>query len=672
MTTKIYVDGLTPQSATIKLPTVPLSIQSTLSVRSALRIPTQAQAQVTNILGVVATGSLANLAPSVAGTLVDVGTTTFKNAATNAVFSGIRSQISGGAATLGISQSSVGPIVNGLTNTFVSSLSGTIQSLSNTQLNQTEYTSFQADTVASTQAAVTAATTSEPPAPTSFRSAEINAGGDASNAQSSTATPNTPTQVAQSTTGNATDTNQAVSESPDPTGAAATTRQQEALAGEAPAGNSELTKFRQSEIREQNATNAPLGSDPDFGKVYLVPTLSPGDRYVFKSQPRISTADSATYTEMSPTHMPTSFVFFKGNPVRTFNITDIKLFSRTFEEASENLRDLNKLRSWLKPYFGIVGSGDEGEPTPAVNQASAGETPPVVQTATEPPPNTLETYSDGVDIPTTTADLRSPAVESEPTPQNATPNASVATPVIANNERVANPTLAPANAQPQASDHQNTSIDSGRAGAAPSTLSTNSRSVRNQQALLSNQSTSDSSSYTDAAGNFYGSYESPTQEVPPIVASNTAGNKFRQSEIIEQNKAAQEAIDAAQISRDNFRRGEIQSMNTTEAAARAAKAQAANKLSVEAKMLGAPPMVLYLYGYSDAAGAGPQNINKIPVVIESISYDYPNDVDYIPTSEGVPFPAMMTLSMSLKEAHSPREVEAFDIVAFKQGRMVGW
>lgn len=94
-------------------------------------------------------------------------------------------------------------------------------------------------------------------------------------------------------------------------------------------------------------------------------------------------------------------------------------------------------------------------------------------------------------------------------------------------------------------------------------------------------------------------------------------------------------------------------------------------------MLGAPPDVLYLYAYSDASGANNDrdgafqtNLKKIPVVITNLSFDYPEDVDYIPTASGDPFPVKMEVKIDLAETHSPKGYEEFSLSLFKQGKLV--
>lgn len=95
------------------------------------------------------------------------------------------------------------------------------------------------------------------------------------------------------------------------------------------------------------------------------------------------------------------------------------------------------------------------------------------------------------------------------------------------------------------------------------------------------------------------------------------------------------------------------------------------------KFLGAPPDVLYLTAYSDSRDTGGTldkvtNIFRIPVVITALSITFPNDVDYIPTVDGQPFPIIMSISLSLVETHSPREFEKFDIFKYRDGLLPGF
>jgi hypothetical protein len=78
-------------------------------------------------------------------------------------------------------------------------------------------------------------------------------------------------------------------------------------------------------------------------------------------------------------------------------------------------------------------------------------------------------------------------------------------------------------------------------------------------------------------------------------------------------------------------------------------------------MLGAPPPVLKLSGY------GAKNISPIPVVLESYSTSWPNDIDYLPTNTGDPFPVIMEIELTLKESYSPAEYSKFNLFAYKTG-----
>lgn len=99
------------------------------------------------------------------------------------------------------------------------------------------------------------------------------------------------------------------------------------------------------------------------------------------------------------------------------------------------------------------------------------------------------------------------------------------------------------------------------------------------------------------------------------------------------------------------------------------------------ELLGAPPEVLYLYAYStsnnDKRGLDPNsrvNINRVPVVMSSLTINYPEDVDYIPvstspTSKTEPFPVKLEVQITLLEAHSPSEYEKFNLASYKTGNL---
>ena len=81
--------------------------------------------------------------------------------------------------------------------------------------------------------------------------------------------------------------------------------------------------------------------------------------------------------------------------------------------------------------------------------------------------------------------------------------------------------------------------------------------------------------------------------------------------------------------------------------------------------LGAPPDVLYLNAY--ATQNNTQNLYQIPVVINGLTITYPNDVDYISTNDGTPFPTIMSIDITTVETHSPQEYSKFSLEQYKAG-----
>jgi len=97
--------------------------------------------------------------------------------------------------------------------------------------------------------------------------------------------------------------------------------------------------------------------------------------------------------------------------------------------------------------------------------------------------------------------------------------------------------------------------------------------------------------------------------------------------------------------------------------------------------LGAPPEVLYLTAYANANAR--QTLYRIPTVLTSINYTYPNDVDYVEASDmnistgdlfvnGTPWPAIMNIELSLLEVHSPKDFSNFSLRKYKQGKLTNF
>lgn len=105
-------------------------------------------------------------------------------------------------------------------------------------------------------------------------------------------------------------------------------------------------------------------------------------------------------------------------------------------------------------------------------------------------------------------------------------------------------------------------------------------------------------------------------------------------------------------------------------------------------ILGAPPALLFLTAYSNGlpgdqevqttvpvpgGGSVPaigNNIWQVPVIITQLDIPYPSDVDYIPTVNEIPFPTIVTVTVSLVEAHSPNAYQDFTLQNFKNGNLL--
>lgn len=104
-------------------------------------------------------------------------------------------------------------------------------------------------------------------------------------------------------------------------------------------------------------------------------------------------------------------------------------------------------------------------------------------------------------------------------------------------------------------------------------------------------------------------------------------------------------------------------------------------------ILGAPPALLFLTAYANSQpGSQPvqtlvptsdgtvpaigNNIWQVPTIITQLDIPYPSDVDYLPTINQIPFPTIITVSISLVEAHSPNAYQNFTLQDFKTGNLL--
>ncbi len=79
--------------------------------------------------------------------------------------------------------------------------------------------------------------------------------------------------------------------------------------------------------------------------------------------------------------------------------------------------------------------------------------------------------------------------------------------------------------------------------------------------------------------------------------------------------------------------------------------------------LGAPPDILEFSIY------GPRSFDRIPVVLKSYQWSFPDSVDYIPDLRGNPCPTLIEIRLSLEESYTPEQYSNFDIEAYRKGNL---
>lgn len=371
-----------------------------------------------------------------------------------------------------------------------------------------------------------------------------------------------------------------------------------------------------SEPSESFVTNS-IGNEglpnPHTFKVYLESSLNASELFIFKTQPNISITESAQYSEFSPLHAPGHFLAYKNSPSRTFSVSDVKLISRNASEAQHNLQMLTLLRSWTKPYFG--------------------------RSLANQPSNT--DYAD------------------EPTEESVQINLQASTQVA----------------------RQNASGITGEIAAkaaAAAIASDISKLLRDHPApYLPYENISTAlNTYDPINGTLL-----PNFDLPNLAAasSRTVASTLTRvtSPILSKTEVAKLTIDSNQTAAEVTRLSGYVNAATTQTTPITPSAATANTPGNETvkSSIGSPPEVLYFYGYSEdgiTATNTVQNIRRVPVVIASVGFSYPNDVDYIPTLDGVPFPTVMNITLELKETKAPYEIEQFSLADFKAGKLIGW
>lgn len=89
----------------------------------------------------------------------------------------------------------------------------------------------------------------------------------------------------------------------------------------------------------------------DF-RVTLRNSADTSEYVIFEVTPEVSESRSVNYKTIDPVHAPGQILSYQNTASRSFNLSGIKLISRTETEALRNLQRLWLLRSWTTPYFG--------------------------------------------------------------------------------------------------------------------------------------------------------------------------------------------------------------------------------------------------------------------------------------------------------------------------------
>lgn len=88
-------------------------------------------------------------------------------------------------------------------------------------------------------------------------------------------------------------------------------------------------------------------------RVTLRNSVSPSQVVSFAATPDLNETRNVNYKTIDPIHAPGQILAYGSTSSRNFNLSSVKLISRTPEEAALNLQHLWMLRSWGMPDFGL-------------------------------------------------------------------------------------------------------------------------------------------------------------------------------------------------------------------------------------------------------------------------------------------------------------------------------
>ena len=156
-----------------------------------------------------------------------------------------------------------------------------------------------------------------------------------------------------------------------------------------------------TQVATETATNAPLvvvtpnatpaglpaGAIPaadtnktDQYRLKLVanPSANYQTTVTFNVMPTISESRQANYASFTPIQHPGEILKYQGTSSRTWSVT-VQLVSRTVDEATQNQANLNIIRSWVMPFYGVGTANNQftaaylGAPPPIITLTAYGD-----------------------------------------------------------------------------------------------------------------------------------------------------------------------------------------------------------------------------------------------------------------------------------------------------------
>lgn len=95
-------------------------------------------------------------------------------------------------------------------------------------------------------------------------------------------------------------------------------------------------------------------------KIRLTPASTGAGRSItFNASPTISENRNVNYAALEPLHAPGGMQVYRNTSSRNFQLSDVKIISRTQKEAERNLQTLWFLRAWCMPRFGNSSTLEE-------------------------------------------------------------------------------------------------------------------------------------------------------------------------------------------------------------------------------------------------------------------------------------------------------------------------